>query len=65
MTTTTASPNGGHHGRNAAQAEHEHGRLLDMLACAGYGWLRPEGVKRECEKMVANWHGLPPLPWEK
>lgn len=23
------------------------------LGCAGYGWLRPEGVRRELEKMAA------------
>ncbi|MFW6114396.1 MAG: hypothetical protein ACOC7K_01505 [bacterium] len=36
-------------------------RLLYNLGCAGYGWLRPEGVKRELEKMAANWQGPPEL----
>src|SRR5205814_503438 len=36
-------------------------RLLDRLGCAGYGWLRPEGVRRELEKMAADWRGPPPL----
>ncbi|MSR64890.1 MAG: serine/threonine protein kinase [Verrucomicrobiae bacterium] len=36
--------------------------LLYTLGCAGYGWLRPEGVRRELEKMAANWKGPPPLP---
>lgn len=36
-------------------------QLLYTLGCAGYGWLRPEGVKRELEKMAANWKGPPPL----
>ena len=27
-------------------------KLLDTLANAGYGWLRPEGVGRELEKMA-------------
>jgi len=36
-------------------------RLLDKLGCAGFGWLRPEGVRRELEKMAANWQGPPPL----
>ena len=40
----------------------EFERLLDTLGCAGYGWLRPEGVRRELEKMTANWQGPPPLP---
>ncbi len=39
----------------------DFGRLLDQLACAGYGWLRPEGVSRELEKMAADWQGPPPL----
>jgi predicted Zn finger-like uncharacterized protein len=36
-------------------------RLLDKLGRAGYGWLRPEGVRRELEKMAATWQGPPPL----
>jgi WD40 repeat protein len=36
-------------------------QLLHTLGCAGYGWLRPEGVKRELEKMAADWQGPPPL----
>ncbi len=35
--------------------------LLNTLGCAGYGWLRPEGVRRELEKMAAHWTGPPPL----
>ena len=37
-------------------------QLLYTLGCAGFGWLRPEGVKRELEKMAADWTGPPPLP---
>ena len=29
--------------------------LLYTLGCAGYGWLRPEGVRHELEKMTASW----------
>jgi WD40 repeat protein len=36
-------------------------RLLFTLGCAGYGWLRPEGVRRELEKMAASWQGPPVL----
>ena len=36
--------------------------LLDTLGNANYGWLRPEGVKKELMKMAANWQGPPPLP---
>jgi WD40 repeat protein len=41
--------------------EDDFRRLLDRLACAGYGWLRAEGVSRELEKMAAAWQGPPPL----
>ena len=29
--------------------------VLYTLGCAGYGWLRPEGVRRELERMTAEW----------
>jgi hypothetical protein len=35
--------------------------LLEILSYGGYGWLRPEGVRRELEKMAAAWTGPPPL----
>ncbi|HEX3315586.1 MAG TPA: hypothetical protein VHR72_11875, partial [Gemmataceae bacterium] len=35
--------------------------LLDTLACAGFGWLRPEGVRGQLDKMAADWQGPPPL----
>lgn len=41
--------------------DEEFKRLLYTLACAGYGWLRPEGVKRELEKMAQDWQGPPPV----
>jgi hypothetical protein len=41
--------------------ERDFERLLFTLGCAGYGWLRPEGVRRELEKMAASWQGPPPL----
>jgi WD40 repeat protein/serine/threonine protein kinase len=37
-------------------------QLLSALGCAGYGWLRPEGVKQEMERVIAKWQGPPPLP---
>jgi len=46
-------------------SEEDFQRQLYSLGCAGFGWLRPEGVKRELEKMVAEWQGPPPLPWEQ
>jgi WD40 repeat protein len=36
--------------------------LLEDLQYRGFGWLRPEGVRRELEKMTAEWKGPPPLP---
>jgi hypothetical protein len=44
-----------------AWTEEDFRRLLDRLGCAGYGWLRPEGVRRELEKLAANWQGPPSL----
>ena len=35
--------------------------LITQLQQRGFGWLRPEGVRRELEKMTANWQGPPPL----
>jgi hypothetical protein len=32
--------------------EDDFRRLLDKLGCTGYGWLRPEGVRRELESMA-------------
>jgi WD40 repeat protein len=35
------------------------------LQYRGYGWLRPEGVRRKLEEMTANWKGPPPLPGQE
>ena len=40
-------------------------QLLHTLQCAGYGYLRPEGVRRKLEEMAAEWKGPPPLPDSK
>ncbi len=37
-------------------------RVMHTLGCAGYGWLRQEGVRRELERMSHEWTGPPPLP---
>jgi hypothetical protein len=42
--------------------EEDFQRLLFTLGCVGYGWLQPEGVRRELEKMTANWLSSPALP---
>jgi len=35
--------------------------LLFTLGCAGFGWLRPEGVRRKLEQLTRKWQGPPPL----
>ncbi len=39
-------------------------QLLTELQWRGFGWLRPEGVRKALEKMTAAWQGPPPLPGE-
>jgi hypothetical protein len=46
---------------NIALVESNLKRLLHTLSYAGYGWLRPEGVRKELEKMAVSWDGPPPL----
>jgi WD40 repeat protein len=36
-------------------SEEDFKQLLHTLVCAGFGWIRPEGVRRELEKMVGSW----------
>ena len=38
-------------------AEEDFRLLLDRLGCAGFGWLRPEGVRRELDRIAATWRG--------
>ncbi len=40
-----------------AWSEEDFQRLLFGLGCAGYGWLRPEGVRRELNRMASSWQG--------
>jgi hypothetical protein len=42
--------------------EDDFQRLLRTLGWAGYGWLRPDGVRRELQQMAATWQGPPRLP---
>jgi serine/threonine protein kinase len=35
--------------------EEDFEQLLFTLGCAGYGWLRPEGVRKELIKMTREW----------
>jgi len=35
--------------------ESDFKQLLHTLACAGYGWLKPEGVRKELMNMAATW----------
>jgi WD40 repeat protein len=39
-------------------------RLLKELQYRGYGWLKPDGVRKKLEEMTANWQGSPPLSGE-
>ncbi len=42
--------------------ENDFRRLLNTLGYAGYGWLRPEGVRRHLMRLARHWkgpHGLP------
>ena len=41
-------------GRPLWSAEHFE-QLVYLLGCAGYGWLRPEGVRLVLEKMADQW----------
>jgi len=34
-------------------------RLLHTLRCSGFGWLRPEGVRKRLEEMAADWQSEP------
>lgn len=45
------------------EADFKH--LLYTFGCAGFGWLRPEGVRRKLEEMAADWKGPPPLPGDE
>jgi hypothetical protein len=47
-----------------AWTEENFQKLLMNLQYCGYGWLRPEGVRRQLEKMTAEWRGPSPMPWE-
>ena len=45
--------------------ENEFQQFLSELACAGYGWLRPEGVRREMEKAGVRWSASSLIPRRK
>ncbi|WP_052567882.1 protein kinase domain-containing protein [Ktedonobacter racemifer] len=48
------------HGRPSWN-EQDFQNLIRQLQYAGYGWLRPEGVRRKLEEMAASWQGPPPV----
>lgn len=50
---------------NPTWTEEDFKGLIKDLQYRGYGWLRPEGVRHELEKMTAEWQGPPKMPWEK
>jgi hypothetical protein len=44
--------------------EQDFQELIRQLQYAGYGWLRPEGVRNKLEELAASWQGPPLLPGE-
>lgn len=48
----------------ATWTESDFNELILTLQRVGYGWLRPEGVRRELEKTAAQWAGPPPC-WDQ
>jgi predicted Zn finger-like uncharacterized protein len=51
----------GHSSTRPKWTEPDFRQLLSELQVRGYGWLQPEGVRRELERMAAAWTGPPPL----
>jgi WD40 repeat protein/serine/threonine protein kinase len=47
---------------NPIWTEEDFQNLLYTLGCAGYGWLRPEGVRQQLEIMLMNNKDLLPSP---
>jgi hypothetical protein len=37
--------------------EDDFQKLMQTVAYAGYGWLRPEGIRHELEKIAETWSG--------
>jgi hypothetical protein len=50
------------HCRTPTWTEEDFEQLISTLGRVGYGWLRPEGVRRELYKMAVNWND-PPTPF--
>jgi WD40 repeat protein/serine/threonine protein kinase len=48
-------------GKPAWSPRHFEALILE-LQYRGYGWLRPEGVRKKLQEMAANWQGPPPAP---
>jgi hypothetical protein len=48
----------------APKVDAEQTILIDFQY-RGYGWLRPEGVRRQLEKMTAEWQRPPRMPCEQ
>jgi WD40 repeat protein len=42
--------------------EKDFGELLHWLGCAGYGWLRPDGVRRKLDQLARGWKRPPLAP---
>ena len=62
LTLHTPCTDGPVRGGKPSWTEDDLQGLLRTLACAGYGWLRPVGARRELERMAKTWKGPPPFP---
>ena len=58
---TPYGPDGLSRSGKPAWTQEDFRRLLDELGLRGYGWLRPEGIRRELERMARDWQAPPPL----
>jgi WD40 repeat protein len=45
-----------------AWTEEDFDQLVRTLGCAGYGWLRPDGIRHRLEEMAETWTEPPPSP---
>jgi hypothetical protein len=61
LTLYSSTPNGPTPTAKPRWVEENFRHLIDRLGRAGFGWLRPEGIRRKLEAMAATWTGPPSL----
>ena len=54
---TPYDPDGFTHRGKPTWTEEDFQQLLVELGCRGYGWLRPEGVRRKLDELMQTWEG--------